>query len=223
MGLFDGIDPNLLQQIFASGAGPNAPMMPTPPPQLTLTPQGPGFADRFDASRPSGVMPSSPISPEAVAHNLAARGVPPPPVDVPPAAASPAPNMPTYRNDVSPEAMDKWRASVDVGGALTGNSPVAGGTAVPPQQLPLNIKTPVQQTAEAAPTDVSASANQQGGLGKALSGLKMPANPTVQHIASPAAPKANARVQPSQLIALLQQLGIGGATPNPLGQAIRRG
>lgn len=187
------------------------------------TPQALGFEDRFNAARPQGVAPNlmqSPISPEMLASQAAARGVPPPPVDLTPPIRMP-----------DEGAVDAWRKGVDadmggkpgeVGAALTGKTVGA----------PMDIRTPVQQQADAAAssTDISAKKKEPGAMdnfAKTLSGVKAPPNPETQRISTPAAPRPTNSIKGGDLVALLQGLygGQAGAPqlPSTLGAALRRG
>lgn len=232
-GMFDGLDWGML----ATG-------MPTPGID-PLNPPSPDFAQRFGAAFPraggdANTIPPSPISPEAVASNLAARGVPPPKVDIPPAAASPTVGAALTGNDVvnpgqpyrmaGPQAMDEWRNSVDVKNAGVTSDPVSA----PSGPAPMNIQTPVQQQQVAqasAPTDMSASAKKSGTgdtLLDALKGIKAPAAPELQRLGTPAAPRPTGTVKSGQLLALLQSLNAGASVgdrnlPSTLASALRRG
>ena len=206
MGLFDWLNAGM-------GADPN---------NLDLIQGGPDstFADRFAAARPQGVPPvapnTSPISPEALAANAAARGIPPPPTDFTPPVINPGD---PHRLSGQP-AMDAWRANADVGSALTGN-------VGPP---PLDIRTPVQQAAAGGSTDLSAQArggSEKGNLAEALKGVKMPVAPEIQKLGTPSAPRVSTAIKGGQLVALLQALNAapGAASlnlPSTLGAAIRR-
>lgn len=213
MGLFDGMDMDWGQ--IATG-------MPTP----GAVPQ-PGFDDRFGAA-----FPRSPIAPEALAANLAARGVPPPKQDIPVGAALTGndgvinPTEPYRMPDQ--RSVDNWRADADVlnGGGAAAVTPTAGGTA------PMNIQSPVQQqqvAAATAPTDVSA-AKKSGGdnLLDALKGIKAPPAPTIQHLGTPSAPKPTGNIKGGNIMAMLQALNAGASAgdrnlPATLAAALRRG
>lgn len=180
----------------------------------------PDFQQRFDAARPQGVAPNpmeSPISPEVLARNAAARGIPPPPVDLTPQApAAPTGHEePTrlYGSTFGPEG------GSDVGAALTGKT----------VQAPMDIRPPIQQQQQDAPTDVSAQ-KKDGKLDKfaeGLKGVKAPANPELQRVSTPAAPRPTNSIRGGELMALLQLLGgPSGAAPQlptTLGGALRRG
>lgn len=190
--------------------------MPTPALQPPLD-----FQQRFDAARPSGVAPNvapnpmqSPISPEALARNVAARGIPPPPQDFTPSAPVTGREEPTrlYGSTFGPQDSGN-----DVGAALTGKT----------AQMPLDIRSPVQKEQQDAPTDVSAQ-KKEGRLDKfaeGLKGVKAPPNPELQRISTPAAPRLTNAIKGGELAALLQALyGGGGAQlPMTLGGALRKG
>lgn len=180
-----------------------------------------GFNDRFDAAfpqmqpqRPLGPTPmQSPISPEALASSAAARGMPPPPMDLAPM------RMP------SPEAVQAWRDGVDatkpgaVGAALTGKT----------VGEPMDIRPPIQAQQQDAPTDVSA-AKKDGKLDKfaeALKGVKAPAGPELQKLGTPAVPRPYTQIKAGDLMALLQTINAGqqGGSynlPSTLGAALRK-
>jgi len=191
-----------------------------------LTPPAPGFDERFSAARPQGNFPAapspmtSPISPEALAQSAAARGVPPPPVDVAPTPIRmPDNNVGSsgWRNDFDTMA----NTGGDVGAALTGKT-----VSVPPT----DIRTPVQQQAEAS-TDVSAQSKKDGGppsLSDALKGVKAPTGPELQRLGTPAAPRPTTQIKGGELLALMQLLNSSGQAgseyklPSTLGAAIRK-
>jgi hypothetical protein len=218
MGMFDGMDLDWGQ--IASG-------MPTPG-----SAPAPGFNDRFGAA-----FPRSPIAPEQLAQNLAARGVPPPPVDIPVGAALTGndgvvnPNEPFRMPDQ--RSVDNWRADTDVTNAGIGGSPAPKGMGGSAPGAPMNIQSPVQQQQVAqagAPTDISASAKKPGGdsLLDALKGIKAPASPEIQRFGTPAAPKVTANIKGGNLLAMLQALNVGQGAgdrnlPATLASALRRG
>lgn len=148
---------------------------------------------------------TSPISPENLAKNAAARGIPPPPVDLAPAAANGS-----------------------VGAALTGNTvpvpqprPAAAGA----PGAPMDIRPPAQVAGEAA--GAGAQPQQRGGLAEALKGVKMPAGPELQKLGTPAAPRVSTAIKGGDLQALLMALNASpGASeyklPSTLGAAIRK-
>lgn len=175
-------------------------------------------------------IPQSALTPEILAKQFAARGVPPPPVDV---APQPAPSLDPIRMPDNNVGSSGWRqdydtmgGSPDVGAALTGKTvqqpPVMaqGGGA----EAPMNLKSSAQMAGEAG-----AAPAKPGGLDKfadALKGVKAPANPEIQRLGTPAAPKATA-VKGGDIIALLQALNAApGASeyklPSTLGAAIRK-
>lgn len=149
-------------------------------------------ASVFGGAVPDTNMESA-ISPEALARNAAARGIPPPPVDVSPGT---------------------------VGAALT-------GTTVPlpsPRQqpgAPMDITSEAQRASAAAP-----EAKPGNPLMDAFKGVKAPANPEIQRIASPATPKPSTAIKGGEIIALLQSLAQGKQggldLPSTLGQALLR-
>lgn len=193
----------------------------------TMVPQ-PTFQDRFNSA--TGQMPSmlpqpqanqSPISPEALASSAAARGVPPPPVDITPPLRMP-----------SPGAVDQWRTGVDsdmggrpgeVGAALTGKTVGA----------PMDITSQAQKdtvAAGGAPTDMSAQSKDKQKLDKfaeALKGVKAPPAPVLQKLGTPAAPRATTAIKGGDIIALLQAINAGQSgssynLPSTLGAALRK-
>lgn len=146
----------------------------------------------------------SPIAPEVLAKNAAARGIPPPPVDLAPAAAGPG----------------------SVGAALTGNTvpvpqPRPAGAGAP--GAPMDIRSPAQQAGEGA----DQQGQKPGGLAEALKGVKAPASPELQRLGTPAAPKISTAIKGGDLQALLMALNAApGASdyklPSTLGAAIRK-
>lgn len=198
MGLFDttdGID-------WASLMNP----MSMPEPNILQPGKTPGVLPN------PGQLPGpmdSPISPEILAKNAAARGIPPPPVDLQPSAAS-----------------------SDVGAALTGST-------VPlPRARPTSTDVGAQSRGPGAPMDITSEAQKAGetpaaaGEKKgtfldALKGVKAPPNPELQKISTPAAPRVSTAIKGGDLQALLLALnaapGAGGLKlPSTLGQAIGR-
>lgn len=191
MGLFDAPEGFDWSQILNEGT-PNAPNLLQPGKMPGILPN-------------PGVLPGamdSPISPEVLAAQAAARGVPPPPMDLQPNAAS-----------------------SDVGAALTGNT-------VPlPRPRPQGMDVGAQRAG--APMDITSTAQKAGEApaGKtpsfldALKGVKAPANPELQKVSTPAAPRVATQIKGGDLIALLSALnaapGAGGLKlPSTLGQAI---
>lgn len=224
MGMFDGMDWGLLASGMPTpGADGALPAHAYPP----LRADGPpGFEDRFGAA-----FPRSPIAPEALASNLAARGVPPPPVDIPVGAALTGqdvinPNEPYRMPDQ--RSVDQWRTDADVANMQAGAPTVAGGVTSAPQNAPMNIQSPVQQAAMNAPTDISASAKKPGGdLLDALKGVKAPAAPELQRLGTPAAPRTTP-IKGGNLLAMLQALNAGQGAgdrnlPATLAAALRKG
>lgn len=219
MALFDGM--GLDWGMLASG-------MPTP--GMDPSTAAPNFNDRFGAA-----FPRSPISPENLASNLAARGVPPPPNDITPATGNVGaaitgnevvnPNEPFRMADQ--DAVDRWRADtgvVNAGGPGAMAPPAAGAPGAP-----MNIQSPVQQAQTTAPTDVSAQSKKGGdSLLDALKGVKAPANPELQRLGTPAAPRPTGQVKSGNLLALLQSLNAGQGAgdrslPSTLAAALRKG
>jgi hypothetical protein len=220
MGMFDGFDWASLMNANEGGA---LPQMGGP------TAQGPDFNDVWNQRvgtppAPTG-MPQSPISPENVAANFAARGVPPPKVDIPPqntdVGAALTGDSPIRM--ASPGATQAWRNDTD---RMNGGAPGTPGAA---PGAPMNITTPAQDASVAAGEGKAPAAPAKKGdsLMDALRGVKAPANPEVQRISTPAAPKLTSNVKSGQLIALLNSLGGGQpaprALPSTLSQAIGRG
>lgn len=182
---------------------------------------GDNFADRFKGGPPLPIPPpavppggamaappptamQSPISPEALAASAAARGIPPPAQDLTP----PPPPVRLLGSTFGPEG--------DVGAALTGKS--AGA--------PMDITSPAQKAGEAAP---AAAPDKMGKFAEALRGVKMPADPTVQKISSPSAPRPTTQIKGGDIVALLQALNAGAGAgaglklPSTLGQALGKG
>lgn len=226
MGMFDGL--NLDWGQLATGD-------PTPMLQPGGMPaQAPNFNDRFGAA-----FPRSPISPENMASNLAARGVPPPPVDIPPQNGAVGAAL-TGNEVINPgqpfrmadqQSVDDWRNSVDVNNAGVGGSPAKPGVGGPSPGAPMNIQSPVQEqqvAAANAPTDVSAKKKEGDSLLDALKGVKAPAAPELQRLGTPSAPRPHSTVKGGQLLALLQSLNVGQGAgdrnlPSTLNSALRRG
>lgn len=210
MGLFD--DPNAIDW------GQLANGMATPG-------MDPTFAQRFQGGGPPPVMPpmpppmptgptpaQSPISPEALAATAAARGIPPPAQD---ASVNPGDSM--RMPDAG--AVEDWRRSSgpggEVGAALTGNSPGA----------PTDITSQAQKSSMATP--MKKEEDKMGDFAKALRGVKAPADPVMQKISSPNAPRPTTQIKGGDIMALLQALnaapGAGGLKlPSTLGEAIRK-
>lgn len=175
-------------------------------------------------------MPSSPISPEALAAHAAARGIPPPPVDLQPqntnvGAALTGTGLPGDTPYRMPDqaAVTDWRNGVDQDMTRTPGAPAAPVTA---------SGSPNPNAAPSGNTEVSAS-KKTGDKDKtpsftdALKGVKMPAGPELQKLGTPAAPKPTNQIKGGDLIAMLQALGAGGAAagggmslPSTLGQAL---
>jgi hypothetical protein len=223
MGMFDGFDWASLMNANEGGAMP---------PLGGPAAGGPNFDDIWSQriappaapQSPAG-MPQSPISPENVAANFAARGVPPPKVDIPPqntdVGAALTGDAPMRMAPA--EATQNWRRDTD---RLNGGTP---GTATQAPGQPMSITTPAQDASVAAGagTAPATPAKKGDSLMDALRGVKAPANPEVQRISTPAAPKLTSNVKSGQLIALLNSLGGGQpaprALPSTLSQAIGRG
>lgn len=204
--------------------------MPTPPPgPPTGLPPVQGFGQ--DALPPiqgldptgSGALPGAPSTPEVPAQGLdvpdniakvaAARGIPPPKMDMP-----------------------SWaQTDPTVGAALTG-LPVGG---VPiPQPRPGGLDMSAQSRAPGAPTDITSDAQKAGeatpaaadgkrtDLATALRGVTAPKPPELQKISSPSPPRAGVAIKSGELQAILQALnagpGPGGGLklPSTLGQAL---
>jgi hypothetical protein len=142
-------------------------------------------------------MPTAGI-PDAIAAKAAGAGIPPP---------ANAAGLPSWRDQLSP----------DVGAALTGGAP-AGGVPMPtPRAIgpsapgaPLDI-TPPAATAAAAAAAAPAKADK---FAEALRGVKMPANPVVPQVSTPALPKSGGTIKSGNLLQLLQTLN---ATPQGTG------
>lgn len=191
----------------------------------------PDFRQRFGAAFPQAqaqpTMAQSPISPEALAANAAARGIPPPPVDMAPTN----PNLPPMRMPPA-EAVDAWRkdsdmmrgvGTGDVGAALTGNTVDAAPKSFSGASAPTSLAAPS--------TDISAQSkpkkDELDAFAKALQGVKAPASPVLQHISTPAAPRPTSTIKGGDLVALLQALnaapGAGAQKlPTTLVQALGR-
>jgi hypothetical protein len=151
---------------------------------------------------PQPDLMTSPISPEVLAKNAAARGIPPPPVDFTPG---------------------------DVGAALTGSNVPLPRSRPPVMAQGGGPGAPMDITSQAQKDSAGAEAQQGGGnkLMEALKGVKMPANPELQRVATPAAPRPTTAIKGGDLIALLQSLQAGKPAggldlPATLGQALRQ-
>src|SRR4051812_710533 len=141
MGMFDGFDWASLMNANEGGA---LPQMGGP------ASHGPDFNDVWNQRvgtppAPTG-MPQSPISPENVAANFAARGVPPPKVDIPPqntdVGAALTGDSPIRMSP--PGATQAWRNDTD---RMNGGAPGTSGAA---PGAPMSITTPAQDASVAA-------------------------------------------------------------------------
>lgn len=181
----------------------------------------PNFQERFAGSTAMPPMlpqpgMQSPISPEALASSAAARGVPPPPVDLTPPMRMP-----------DAGAVDAWRNGVD---ADMGGKPGEVGAALTGKTMPLDIRPPVQQQQQDGATDMLTQSKPKSGMDKfseTLKGVKMPASPELQRLGTPAAPRPTTQIKGGDLIAFLQSLNAspGAASynlPSTLGAAIRK-
>lgn len=173
-------------------------------------------------------MPSSPITPEALAAQAAARGIPPPKVDLQPqntnvGAAITGTGLPgdTPFRMPGEEAVNAWRGATD---NMMQNTTTGG----PSVGAPMDLKTPAQKTDEAKPTDMS-SQNKPGdktpSFADTLRGTKMPTSPELQKLGTPAAPRPTGQIKGGEILALLQAMSAGGAggglnLPSTLGQAL---
>lgn len=191
----------------------------------------PDFSQRFGAAFPQTgnppTMPQSPISPEVLAQNAAARGIPPPPVDVAPTI----PSLPPIRQPAQ-DAVNNWRkdsdmmrgvGTSDVGAALTGNTVDAAPKSFPGAGTPTSLAAP--STDISAQSKTPAKKDELDAFAKALQGVKAPAAPVLQHLSTPVAPRPSTQIKGGDLIALLQSLnaapGAGGLKlPSTLGQAL---
>lgn len=185
---------------------------PTPP----MAPQGLDPTGSAPTSG-TGIFPTQPAPPaqpldvpDNIAKAAAARGVPPPKMDLP-----------------------SW-ASTDptVGAALTGKPSIPMPTARPtdmsamakPAGAPMDITSEAQKAGGAAAP--AAGGDKMGEIAKALRGVTMPKNPELQKISSPSAPRATSSIKGGDLMMLLQALnagpGVGGGLklPSTLGQAL---
>lgn len=211
MGLFD--DPGaidwgqLATGMGTPGMGDNfadrfkgGPPLPIPPP---MVPPGGAMA----APPPTAMQ--SPISPEALAASAAARGIPPPAHDLTPPAPPP---VRLLGSTFGPND-----GGGDVGSALTGKS--AGA--------PLDITSPAQKAGVAS--EATATKEPLGKFAEALKGVKMPADPVLQKISSPSAPRPTTQIKGGDIVALLQALNAGAGAgaglklPSTLGQALGKG
>lgn len=193
--MFEGLD---WAQIAAVITPPSVPISQsnfTPPPMMPAPPQVPISQSNF--TPPSTPNMESPVSPEFLAKNMAARGILPPPVDIAPG---------------------------DVGAALTGTTvpmpmarPTMGGGGAP--SAPMDITSDAQKAGEGTP-------KPGGSMMDALKGVKAPAAPEVQRISSPSAPRPTTQIKGGDIIALLQSLSQGKQggldLPSTLGQALMR-
>lgn len=176
-------------------------------------------------------MSGSPISPEALAAQAAARGIPPPPVDLAPqntnvGAALTGTGLPgdTPFRMPDQQSVDNWRN--DANNMTSDGTTTTGGPSV---GTPMNIKSDPQMAGEKAPTDLSAKKkdDKTPSFADTLKGVKMPAGPELQKLGTPAAPRPTGQIKSGDLIALLQTLGAsaGGSgggmnLPSTLGQAL---
>lgn len=162
---------------------------------------------------PGMLPPAMPqVTPELLAKNAAARGVPPPPVDIAPTAPS--------------------SLGGSVGAALTGNTvpmpqarPTDMSASARPPGAPLDITSPAQNVATAAAA--GGLDKKFGDIGTALKGVTMPKGPELQKLGTPSAPRATTAIKGGDIIALLQSLNAApGASglklPSTLSQAIGR-
>ena len=147
------------------------------------------------------------MTPEAIARNAAARGVPPPPVDL------------------KPQWADATGANFGGGGlgaALTGGGPVPMPQARPQPAgpgAPMDITSQAQQASMAQPQAPMGKAND---LMSSLRGVTAPKAPETQRISSPSAPRPSVSIKSGDIIALLQGLQQQGGLPPSLGAALRR-
>ncbi len=198
------------------------------PAATTGTPMdAPNFADRFKGQA-GPPLPPSMISPELMAKNFAARGVPPPPMDLPvqmdvPPDTSTEPTRllgSTFGDSGGrgEELTGMASRPGSVGAALTGNDApmMADGSPEKSPGAPQNIVPPGAAEGEKKP----------GSLMDALRGVKAPANPEVQRVSSPSAPRQTP-IKGGELLALMQLLNSApGASeyklPSTLGAALRK-
>lgn len=167
-------------------------------------------------------MAQSPITPENIAQTMSARGIPPPATDLAPPMPSTVGPEPfrlhgsTFGpNDMGPE----------LGSALLGNTTTGG----PSVGAPMDIKTEAQRGSET--TDMSAQSKDKEkdktpSFADSLRGVKAPAGPELQRLATPAAPRPTNQIKGGEILALLQAMNAGGqgvsnyALPSTLGQAL---
>lgn len=181
-------------------------------------PPRPSFDSRFGAAFPNAnAVPSSPIAPEALARNLAARGVPPPPVD--------APSLPPIRMPDNNVGSSTWRADNDLAANAGGLGAELRGPSGP---APTDIRSDAQK-ASVGSTEMSAQARPSAmdQFAQTLKGVKMPAGPELQRLGTPSAPRPTTQIKGGDIIALLQALNAapGGDSyklPSTLGAALRR-
>lgn len=171
-------------------------------------------------------MAQSPISPEVLAQHAAARGVPPPPVDLPVGSALTGTGLPGDTPFRMPDqgAVEDWRRGTP------GPEVFNKGSGTDMTRTPGAPSAPVTPAGAPAPSTEMSSQNKPGAekqvptLSDTLKGVKAPAGPELQKLGTPAAPKPSAIGAP-QLLALLQSLNVGGQgaapqLPSTLGQAL---
>lgn len=159
--------------------------------------------------------------PDSIAQVAAARGIPPPKMDLP-----------------------SWaQTDPTVGAALTGQNPEMAGGIPLPRPRPIgggaDISAQSRGGAPGAPLDITSAAQQAGAgtppaadvkkaadLATALRGVTAPKPPELQKISSPSPPRAGGTIKGGDLMAILQMLnagpGPGGGLklPSTLGQAL---
>lgn len=172
-------------------------------------------------------MPQSPISPEVLARNAAARGIPPPAQDIPVGAALTGTGLPGDTPFRMPDqaAVEDWRRGTSTPEVF------AQGSGKDYSVTPGAPSAPVTASGAPAPsTEMSSQSKSEGKdktptLADTLKGVKAPAGPELQRLGTPAAPKP-AAIKGAELIAMLQALNQGaGASagyqlPSTLGQAL---
>jgi hypothetical protein len=172
-------------------------------------------------------MAQSPITPENIAKTMAARGIAPPPGDIPLGASlvgggTGLPGDTPYRMPDQPGGVNPytdWQA-----GTSTDMAASAGAPASPVS--PSGVPKP--QTS----TDMSSQGKQPEGekpapsLADSLRGVKAPAAPDLQRLGTPAAPRPTNQIKGGEILALLQAMNAGGQgvsnyqLPSTLGQAL---
>lgn len=230
-----------LRRIFGGGGGMDPAMSEgtapfTPQPEPVATPPVP--AQGFDGSSaaPVGMPPVQglDLAPDMIAKNAAARGVPPPPVDLRPswadargadfggvgaALTGTTVPMPKPRPGIMAQGGDEG----PVGPTSVGGAPLAAAG-------PTSLGGPNGHTPLSGAKPAGAKPDGKDRLLEGLKGVKAPDAPALQRLGTPAAPRPTTAIKGGDIIALLQSLGAvgggggggGAGLPPTLGAALRR-